>query len=1058
MASFVAKSWGSRDRGLSNEFNLGPRRSVSPSNLETSPSRIPRPASTTNATRRPRQPSLSMGDALKLAAEKHLAAQGSPSPAPRPRRKDSGSSDRRPLQSMIPDKPIDLGRLGAIGARRPRTPGFKDLDAQSEAQNAAEKKADFARDMVDLQEGIRASDAELLRSMKEKKDGPFSKRRFSAASGTFANGAASRQARQASTTGLGGGIFGNGNGNGNGKRDEPRQNFADFAQSGMHPPDWLERFERDAQAAFDFRAKVAPGPGSSGEQRKTPPRKQNNDNNNIYNDMLMAGKSPVSTTRPRSTAEPAKKAFSWQVDDEFTGGDLQVSTSPPVNYGRTNTRLDEIKQAEIEAERDFSVKKPKFLERTNSKIDEIRRLEQQLGLAGGDAEPSEADSEENSVRKRPVEFEPFRRATSHFNPSSYVRTEVKPAYKDLDGEQVPNTPVTIYKNGPTENAPEALSEGQPELAEKNPTAGIQDSQELLRKLARASSKSPSPASARDKVDSMPKEQKDDAAEAAVEAAVEAIPSDKAKPKDQESKGIHSEKDVVGSGEGVNGNKTGSPHKPTVGFKGISRSSSTTSVASKQSVASYDPTARLEAEAKLFAIENLSERSSIRAPSPQTEPAPKSESDNDEEKTPQPNKFLNPATMPTPKITGAYVETPAPTKVEDRVVKPSDAKPVSGSPSHENKISAQRDSSASPRARRSEVPRATERRRPSRDSRRTKSTSRRRSPLKNSVRPPTVQEDLRQICQKNDIDDSELDDLTDLIMSSADPEKFIKILRNDDTISDEDVDDQLRRLNGMSESLRTGLAGIRTAKKGIERLEDQVSRPENQANSATNTSSEKPASPVTQSSAQQSNVFTHVNVPVPRIWRTQPKLRLTIFGWFLACVVLWYTYWIAEGLFYDKWGRQEICYRGSPCRWSPDDPDYGFVIPVKFDEWVTGGAVRPHAARWLEEAQDGWAEFHDWWTGLDIREVHHQSIRDPTKREQYWRRIEKKGLFPKWNPDPSVIPVIEAWEREAQAQEAAEARAAMGYGYNDDPDNETGSMTEDQAVPDGSTDDATVSWW
>lgn len=1036
MASLAAKSWGARERSLSNEFDLGPRPSLSPSNpdSQTSPTRIPRPASTTSGIRRPRQPSLSMGDAFKLATEKHLAAQGSPSPAPRPRRKDSGASDRRPLQNMIPDKPIDLGRLGSLGARRPKTPGLKEFDLQTEAHKDVERKREFARDMLDLREGMRMSDAELLRSMKEQKDGPFARRRVPI-NGAYTNMSAPRQTRLASATSVGSGSLGNRN------RDEPRQTFANFAESGTHPRDWLERFDGDGKAALEFRAKVSPGPGLLGEQRKTPPRQQNDN-------MPVERKLPIPITRPTDTG-PSDKGFLCQVDDEFTAGDLQVSTSPPVRFGRTNTRIDEIKQAEVEAARNFAIKQPRFLERTNTKIDEIRRLEQQHGLGAVDAEPSEADSEEDPIGKRQSDFEAPRRSSPRVSPRSDERSQKKIDDNGLGGERVPNTPVTIYKNGSgNEYESDPRNEVRPGPSEKKPSPVSEDSRDLLQRLARASSKSPSPTSAQEKVDSRPEEQQ-------VEAAP--VPNNKATPGDKDIMVPSDDKDVKVNGGGLAGNKAGSPLKRSVGFKNVSRSSSTNSVASKQSVASYDPTARLEAEAKLFALENFSERGSIRAPSPQPE-SESSMDDKDNDKTPQPNKFIDPVTMPTPQITGAYVDTPAPVKTEEHGAKESDAAPSPKFLSPEKALSRNRDPSTSPRASRSEGQRGYERRGSSRDLRRTKSTSRRRSPLKNSVKPPTVQEDLRQICLKNDIDDSELDDLTDLIMSSADPEKFIEILKNDETKCEEDIDDQLKRLNGMSESLRTGLAGIRTAKKGIERLEGQVSRPEKQTHPATNTAPNQSVPPAVGADAQQSEVYTYINVPVPKLWRTEPKFKLTLVGWFLLLLSLWQLYWVVEGLFYDQWGKQDICYRGSPCRWDPDDPEYGYVIPVKVDEWVTGGVVRPHAAHCLEEAQDGWADFQDWLTGSDIRDVHHQSIRDSTKREQYWRRIEKKGLFPKWNPDPLVIPVIEAWEREAQAQEAAEARAAMGYGHHDEPDNETDSMAEDQPVRDESTNDPPVSWW
>lgn len=1034
METYASRKWGVRDRSLSNDLDNDndtdndPRPSRSPSHPDndTSPSRITRPSSSrSSASRRPRQMPVTLDQAFKLAtekitAEKQLAAQGSPSPAPRPRRQDNATADRRPLQNMIPDKPIDFGRLGAMGTRRARTSGFKEFDFQTEAHKDPERKREFARDMMDIREGMRVGDEILFKEMNDKNKGPPSRRR-TPINGGYTSKFASRQAGATNPS--------NGNGVvsfGNRQRDEPRQTFANFAETGTAPSDWLQRFGGDGKAAMDFRAKVSPSPAPN-EQRKSP-RQQNGGTS-------LDQKSPVPAGQSVGQQPFAGKNFGWQVDDEFTAGDLQVSTSPPVNFGRTNTKIDEIKQAEMEAEHDFAITKPRFLERTNTKIDEIRRLEQQYALADIDAESAHAGSEEDLIKDLQHGLEAPRRPTPRFDANFDGRSQEKEDYGGLDGEKVPNTPVTIYKNGArNELASEARDDVRPDHLDKKPSPASEDSHNLLRRLARASSKSPSPSPAQENVDSKPEEKKAEAAPAS---------NDKATFDDQ---------DIKVNGGGLAGDKASSASKPSVGFKGVSRRSSSNSAASKNSVASHDPTARIQAEAKLFALDGPSERGSLRAPSPR--PRSDSEMDNqDDEDTPQPTKFSNPITMPTPRITGAYIDTPAPVKVEERGVEEDHASPSSRFLSPEKALSRTRRASASPRASRLEGQRGTERPRSSSDLRRTRSTSRRRAPLKNSVKPPTVQEDLRQICLKNEIDDSELDDLTGLIMSSADPEKFIKILKNDDPKAEEDLDDQLKRLNGMSESLRTGLAGIRTAKRGIERLEGQVSRPEKQSDFATNTISGQPVLQQTDTDA-----YTYVKVPVPKLWRAGNKAKLTLAGWVLLLLSLWQLYWIAEDLFYDQWGKQTICYRGSPCRWKPDDPEYGYVIPVKLDEWVTGGAIRPHAAHWLEEAQDGWADFHDWLTDTDIRNVHHQSIRDSTKREQYWRRIEKKGLFPKWNPDPAVIPVIEAWEREATARETAEARAAMGYDASEELDNETGSMTEDQPIVVHSRDGPPGSWW
>lgn len=943
---------------------------------------------------------------------------------------------------MFSTKPIDFGRFGVRTTRREGTTSSRDSFGTSSRKDEEESEDDFDRKMRQFEQ-----DDRMLRAMKDDKNGAFAKRK-TPANGTSATTPTST--RRESVTSLGNGSVGSRSAE-NGRRDGPRQTWGDKAK---YRPDWIQRFQAKPELARNFNSQYSSDPLLLGHKGKRPREEQSNN-------IPVERNSPLPMTRPTG-AESSNKGFSWQVDDDFTAGDLQVSTSPPVSFGRTNTMIDEIRQSEIDAERQYPVQKPRPFpqQRTNTKIDELRRWEEEINrqFPVTDVEDSvplsrstNADGQAGQIKGWPLPSDEIQRQVSPVAPRrSSPRASPNNNYDKSDGIKIPNTPVTVYK-GASHNhlEPDAKRDDVPEHSEEKPLPVNDDSRDLLRRLARASSKTPSPSPPQEKVDSKPQEQQK------VEPVP--VPNDKVTSDDKD---IQVNGGIVGSSSLAN--KSGPPPKPKVGFTGISRSSSTNSVASKQSVASHDPTARLEAEAKLFALDNYSERGSIRAPSPLLD-TDSEMGDKDADETPQPNKFVDPMTMPTPQVTGAYVDTPATIKVEQHDVKGEDAAPSSKWLAPEKTLPKNRDPSSSPRASRSEGYRGYERQKSSsRDVRRTKSASRHRSPLKNSVKPPTVKEDLRQICMKHEIDDSELDDLTDLIMSSADPEKFVKILKNDQPNSKDAVDDQLKRLNGMSESLKTGLAGIRTAKKGIERLEDQVSRPEKQTNLPTNAFQDHQPrfaqSPALDVGVQQSDAYTYIQVPVPRIYRTEPKFRLTLAGLIVALLGLWQVYWFVEGIFYEQWGKQKFCYRGTPCRWDMDDPEYGFVIPVKLDEWLTDGAIRPHAARWLEEAQDGLADLEDWWMGTDIRDVHHQSIRDDVKKEQYWRRLEKKGFFPKWNPAPWVIPQLEAWEREEQAQEEAEARAALGYHYREELDNETDSMAKDQPVTEDSTDDQPDSWW
>lgn len=976
-----------------------------------------------------------MAQALQHAADRHRIAQGSPSPAPRPSRQDpskSVASEHRPLVNMFPDKPIDLGRFGK---RVKRDHDFAPKPSfGSSSHNDGDTDDEFDRKMKKF-----AADEEVFEALlKEERNGPFAQRKLG-----------SSITRPASARG-------NASRAGNGNRDEPRKTWGDMGYARQHT-DYYRRFqEAPDEAAEHYQFLTGTGQGIM--------RKTSYPNSKMSTD----SESAAPPVRPATTA-PLNTGYSWQVDDDFTAGDMQGSTSPPVRFGRTNTRLDELRQLEIDAERQYPAStKRSFLQRTNTKLDEIARLEKEAMLRypinhveeidnspkdklstveersdpeGNPTTKNGATTQDGDVEEGAPNVSDDQRKvnTEASNVPAQSSLRESPRCKDAfqeNGINGANTPGTTHDNNPQDklsNKHEQPHANGDVLArpQTQPSAAKEDPQDLLRRLARASSKSPSPSPVQSQF---------------VNKVLEQGSGEAASNTD---------------GNAASEYKFLRAPKPTVGFTGISRSSSTNSISSKFSTMSGDPTARLAAEAKLFALDNYSERGSLRAPSPvpDTENEAKADievaADNDDDETPRLKKFIDPATAPTPVVPGAFIQTPAAYKVAHDVAEKSGATSSMSKPP-ERAIGQARDTSTSPRASKSDYQREAGSRRLGNDTRRTKSASRHRSPVKNSAKPPTVKDDLRLIYEKNNIDDSELDDLTDVIMTSEHPEKVVEMLKTEvpnleDDTKDLPIDEQLKRMNGMSEALKTGLAGIRNAKRGIERLEDQVSRPGRPARGPVQN---RPAgSGNTGTSAQQSGIYTYIQIPVPRLYRTSPKLRPTLFGLLLLLLGFWQLYWIVEGLFYDQWGKQQFCYRGVPCRWDMDDPEYGYVIPVKLDEWITGGAIRPHAAHWLEEARDGWADLEDWLTNTDIRQIHHQAIRDPVKKEQYWRRIEKKGLFPEWKPAPWIMPQIEIWDREAQAREAAEARAAMGYDVDDRDDSVNDSMDKDQPI----SGDETVGW-
>lgn len=1063
--------------------SLSDARSISPE-----ASRIPRPSSRASPqTRRP----FTINEATDWA--KSRLAQGSPSPAPRPTRPGSVNSDHRPLPQLFTQRPIDLGRLGnrrpVAAARRDGTFSSKDSFGSS-SRKGDESDSEIDRKLKQFEE-----DEKIIKSMKEDKKGLFNKPKFGM------NGAGTNTKPSHTTTN---GSFGNADAD-----DKKSRQSWTFAETGYANPDWIKRFESEEQA-LDFapgRQSRIDGFSSFGNRAAGSKRKS-------ASQSLPGPDGPASAIPRPATVAPIQspnKSYAWQVDEDFTAGDLQVSNSPPLSFGRANTKLDEIRKLEIDAELDHPIENHRFVpQRTNTKLDEIVQREKDAErrypipkIEEPSAEPVDELST-SAERRRPLSTsntakgggEPLRSLGIEYlpekvQPSTRLKETIeqqtsrsfppraepkdslershqtgarlspepraqplKHDYTGLNGEKIPNTPVTIYrKQSPTQPSDEQNGLNPSTTSTSvHPVMGVprakEDSHDLLRRLARASSNSPVPSPVEE--GAVDKAQEEDVGAPSnprgSETAVEGVNvTDKTTESDQR----------FPSSLGIS--KSNALTKPTVGFAGISRSPSTKSVSSTQSRASADPTARIEGEMKLFALmDNMSERGSVRAPSPRPDVDSESEDDGGRaDETPRaPTKF-DPLSMPTPKVTGAYVETPVTVKTEPVQIKED---PVVSTQEPEKKARRQtRDTSTSPRSSKSDGQRGNVRSNSISKLRRSRSTPRKRSPLKNSVKPPTVEDDLKQIHLSNNIDESTTDDFDDFVLASRNPDEAEHNLGNG--VSDSDdmdnlaQDKELMRMIHMGKALNPVLASIRQAKKGIGRLEDRVAQSEHKDEATGHTATglhnhEAHGLSCSQCAAtQQSNsLLAYVPLPVPLFWRTQPKFRLTWLGTLLLLLASWY---VLENAFYERWGRQYVCYRGSPCNWSPEQPDYGYAVPVKLDEWLTGGMLRPHAAYWLQEASDLYADFDDWWTGLDLRDVNFGAISDPVKREQYFRRIDKKGLRPAWKPRPAYRAMFEALEREALAEEEAEDRGEVHYGLRGNLVDER--MGKDDVLPKASED-------
>ncbi|KND89416.1 hypothetical protein TOPH_05806 [Tolypocladium ophioglossoides CBS 100239] len=850
---------------------------------------------------------------------------------------------------------------------------------------------------------------------------------------------------------------------------------------------------------------------------------------------------------PRRNAEnkSPEKSFAWQVDEDFTARDLQVSDSPRIKVGsnrpfanrpslvagndrvsirsparlaqpasrstklderehkmssevlsersrarQRNTKLDEIRAREKAAEQQIGVPARNPARPKNTKLDEIRQREAEgLSKRAYAASRLEEIREQNSmsrslspdeVRPHPNR-EPQRATLVGADRKTEVPIRPKSAF-EAGGERIPDTPITVFKSyRNTEGGPgAAASDGSVnDLGSTAADPGKRDSYDLLRRLARATSSSPAP-------EAGSKQQP-------------APPRNEDKGDKQMTKPVTSERPSENGSRTARGTRNArdnSNPKPTVGFAGLQREDSGDSAKSKRSSmqSEMDPTDRIEAEMKLFALhDNHSERGSVRAPSPQ----PDSDEDDDEpaEATPRPQKH-DPLSMPTPRVTGAYVETPATVKAGKRGDSQEESKPAQD---EEAKVPApamfrakrtrfawrsrDNDTASDPGASDEKdgdalTTAAATRRRP-----RARSLPRRRPPLKNTARPPSVKADLLELQRIHKIDDSTMDDLEEILTGrkTASPklEQLLKQLPAA-TSTDDDLDvepklkleresseegthkarkeaesahkdvseGELALYDRMSRTLRTGLLGIRSAKQGIERLEDQFSHAGKQSPDTMETQSEKQHThqkhaELCPACIAQPNPtpFAYVHLAVPRLYHAAPRFRLTLLGLVLLLLSLWGA---AESAMCARYCRPTTC-STAECVYSFDDPTFGSALPVKLDQWTTGGHGRQLFVWAAEEVQDWAADLQDAALGQSMADVSLEGMSFEQKR-QHRRRLHKKGLATAApEPPPEQKAKWEAWRRTRLAQERAREVREMGYHDAGDEYGEGGAIGRDERV-------------
>ncbi|KAI1417049.1 hypothetical protein F5Y13DRAFT_204412 [Hypoxylon sp. FL1857] len=762
----------------------------------------------------------------------------------------------------------------------------------------------------------------------------------------------------------------------------------------------------------------------------------------------------------RSAYPSPEKSYNWQLDADFTAGDLQISDSPRIrtsqsngkfsrqtssgtsspvngtpNMRRSNNRLDQIRQKEIEAanavlpEEDIPSSRP-----THSRLDEVRAREMaalskravatsrldEIRIKNSEARSESPETGRNSNKEE-------LRGSSLQLENEPAKTPENKAVSGTKKEQISDTPPTVLRSMSDlklgESSQEKIDDIKADDGKKNVQLPRNDSHDLLQRLARATSASP-PAGKADQEaileDSLPKEKSESR-----ESSRSRPTREDRKPRNLEVKNL----EVKSSRE-----------RPTVGFAGLRRNVSSDSIKEKRGSlhgSEADPLDRIEGELKLFApLDNYSEKGSVRAPSPVP-------SDPAEEETPRANR-VDPLTQPTPRVTGAYVETPATIKVKQEShsddKNASDASnqipnkfselrtKSSGEPLNKESVK-QEESSGADSSRRASIPRSSS---VPTASRRARSTSRHRRPLRpliNTAKPPSVKDDIRAILQLNNIDDSTLEDFDTILADQEINDEELQQMVNDtmDKIDDDfdfpglsERDRELEVFDRMSKSLQTGLLGIRSAKKGIERLEDKVMHTEHKADQAhtdLNASSSKsethtPTNP---------NESAPVLLAIPTLYRKSPKFRPTKLGVLALALFVWY---ILESIFCILYTTEYDCTPQLPCVWSPNEPYFPYAMPFMLDEWTTGGKGRALTWKIGEEIGDVVADVSDWVMNRDLTQ-YDEKYMNVWQRKRHRRRLRKRGLIPKWVPPPDYKPRFAEWNSARLAREAAEENGYEG---------------------------------
>ncbi|KAL2046541.1 hypothetical protein ABVK25_011783 [Lepraria finkii] len=210
------------------------------------------------------------------------------------------------------------------------------------------------------------------------------------------------------------------------------------------------------------------------------------------------GSTPTTALQRSSSLDRRRQ---WEAsDDEFTGRSLQVSDSPPIRI--RNGTLDRFRDREIENLEKRAVTTNRLGELREKGSDELLRRRPPSRSAEENGIKHGNDSQEVLRRRRSSGRSSLKSELRDFNQHDTPETTVEDT-----GEPIPDTPVVIYRSKYNDRSAAddkvGVESEETMWTSVRPNHERKDSHDLLKRLAKATSESPSPTNDQGKVEPLP---------------------------------------------------------------------------------------------------------------------------------------------------------------------------------------------------------------------------------------------------------------------------------------------------------------------------------------------------------------------------------------------------------------------------------------------------------------------------------------------------------------------------------------------------------------------------